>query len=506
MIRNSQLSTEGSRHCHLAQVLADVTRDAGYAWKRRALTAAYVVYGLSLFLQETKFCQLTWPSDVFSGSAMDNFLLSMRKSLTSLLTVRWGVEHKCKCCEGGFLLGVDGKHGARRYTCAWKDVGVEEIESLGGIAIRRPCSNRAVLGSIFCSQHAQKAARDCKEATAEEEEEQSAVTVLRCRRGAPHRASLTEDAAEPEYEVKIVQPDGHEETVWRKSSEISPVLLMAFEESCAVARAHQSEDRVRKHKGFATQGTASQHAAFEPDEVDAEENCGIEKQKQHKKRKSTGGIVALVTSCQLFVGWRCYMEGEGLADVYVALAEVMEVLLAHERPPLAIFYDNACALRAFVKNPKRAQLSEVAQWLAQCKLLLDVWHRWNHLKAQGACLKDANIAKAIDPYHESNQSLARMYNTEACEQAFSWMDQFCPFLLEMGPGLFVAHVTMMMDRRNRDVVQKREKKEVSCDSCLSAEALRAASSARFRQLRQREIGAERMHCQMCTAASASGSR
>ena len=184
------------------------------------------------------------------------------------------------------------------------------------------------------------------------------------------------------------------------------------------------------------------------------------------------------------------MDGEGLADVYVALAEVMDVLLENQRVPLAIFYDNACALRAFARNQKRIALSPVARWLGACKYLLDIWHRWNHLRAAGACLKDAVLAEEIDPYHEHNRPLARKYNTEACEQAFSWMDQFCPYLLEMGPGSFVAHLTMMMDRRNCAIVRMRAKGEIACESCLSADALRAASRARFVQLRQREVNAD----------------
>ena len=52
------------------------------------------------------------------------------------------------------------------------------------------------------------------------------------------------------------------------------------------------------------------------------------------------------------------------------------------------------------------------------------------------------------------------------------MDRFCPFLLEMGPGMFMAHVTMMMGRRNALVVSKRirgigENKLVSCGKAYS---------------------------------------
>jgi hypothetical protein len=280
------------------------------------------------------------------------------------------------------------------------------------------------------------------------------------------------------------------------ASEIAPKLLMAFEEARAADRAHADGEKVRQHMGASGAGTkrarrASQDAVFEPDEVDACQQCGIEKQKQHKKRKSIGGIIALVTSCQLFLGWRPYMEGEGLCDIYVALAEVLDVLLAGGRAPLGVFYDNACALRAFARNSKRAELSEVAKFMAEVKYLLDIWHRWNHLRAAAACLKNPDLAKEIDPYHDCNRALAGKYNTEACEQAFSWLDHFCPYMLEMGPGLFVAHLTMMMDRRNAFIVRARAKGDVGKVSFMDAQILREASHTRFQQLRQREVNAER---------------
>ena len=244
----------------VAQLLADVTCDPGYAWKRRTLTSAYVIYGLSMFLNEQVFTGLSWPGDVFSASEMDGFLRELGKTLTSVLTVRWGVEHRCELCEGGFLLGADGKHGARRYTCAWKDVGTESVPALGGIAIRRPCANRAVLGSIFCREHSGR--EDVAESQAAEEANTSQeATVLRCRRGALHQGPLIADAPEPEYEVKVVGADGAEEVQWRKASQISPVLLRAFEEGRAADRAHQAQAGVRKHRGENEQGVSRRACA-----------------------------------------------------------------------------------------------------------------------------------------------------------------------------------------------------------------------------------------------------
>ena len=113
------------------------------------------------------------------------------------------------------------------------------------------------------------------------------------------------------------------------------------------------------------------------------------------------------------------MDGEGLTDVYVARAEVMAVLIDGRRLPLAIFYDDACALKSFARNAERASLSPVAKSLADMKYLLDIWHRWNHLRASGSCLHDAEVAREIDPYLKNNKQIARKYNTEACEQVFA---------------------------------------------------------------------------------------
>ena len=158
----------------VAQLLADVTSHQGYVWKRPVLTTAYVVYALSLFLPEETFCLLAWPSDVLNRTALDSFLLGMRKQFADLLAKRWGVDHRCQLCADGYLLGVDGKHGARRFTCAWKDVGVEGISALGGVKIRKACLNRNVLGSIFCAEHAaSKSARG--ESAIEVEEKEAAI-------------------------------------------------------------------------------------------------------------------------------------------------------------------------------------------------------------------------------------------------------------------------------------------------------------------------------------------
>ena len=195
---------------------------------------------------------------------------------------------------------------------------------------------------------------------------------------------------------------------------------------------------------------------LDADDTDDLQTCLIRKENQFKKkRNSLGGIVAAVSSCQLFVGWRPYSGGEGRSDVYILLANIFAIITtAASRQPLAVFYDNACALQAFACNPRRQALSNASRALATMKYLLDIWHRDNHT----ACLADETLRAELDPRHESNAHL-RVYNTEVCEQAFAWLDRLIYGFLEMGPGLFAAQITFLMDRRNRRIVKERVAKE-----------------------------------------------
>ena len=196
--------------------------------------------------------------------------------------------------------------------------------------------------------------------------------------------------------------------------------------------------------------TVARHAsvalALAGEKVSIESTCRINKEKQHKKKMLKGGVIACVSSCGLVVGWTSYTGGEGLGDVYLALADV--VALVGARLPLAIFYDNACALRSFCRNAKRAPLGVAGPILAAMKFLLDIWHRKNHTR----CLQDPDLARELDPKHEANAALASTYSTEACEQCFAWLDRYLYHFLELGPGAVVAQLRFLVDRKHARVV------------------------------------------------------
>ena len=83
--------------------------------------------------------------------------------------------------------------------------------------------------------------------------------------------------------------------------------------------------------------------------------------------------------------------------------------------------------------------------------MLDIWHRSNHVK----CLQDPVLAAELDPRHENNEKLRRAINTEACEQAFSFVDRYTYMTYSMGPSLFHFYVYMLFDMENEKLVWRR---------------------------------------------------
>ena len=89
-----------------------------------------------------------------------------------------------------------------------------------------------------------------------------------------------------------------------------------------------------------------------------------------------------------------------------------------------------------------------AERLFTTKFLLHIWHKDNHTK----CLNDPVMREAVDPKHPANAALVQKYNTEVREQALVWLDRYVYGFLDMGPGVFMAQVYFLMDRRNSVVV------------------------------------------------------
>ena len=83
--------------------------------------------------------------------------------------------------------------------------------------------------------------------------------------------------------------------------------------------------------------------------------------------------------------------------------------------------------------------------------MLDIWHRANHVK----CLADPVLAAELDPKHANNEALRGVVNTEACEQAFSFIDRYTYMAHSMSAGLFHVYLYLLLDMENSKLVRRR---------------------------------------------------
>ena len=83
--------------------------------------------------------------------------------------------------------------------------------------------------------------------------------------------------------------------------------------------------------------------------------------------------------------------------------------------------------------------------------MLDLWHARDH----SACPKNPADAAVLDPRHEKKRAIWEAVNTEACEQAFSFIDRVTYVSYAMAPGLFHVYGYLIMDMENTKVVKRR---------------------------------------------------
>ena len=193
--------------------------------------------------------------------------------------------------------------------------------------------------------------------------------------------------------------------------------------------------------------------------------CKIEKDKQGTShasqkwsRRRIGGIIAAVSGCRIFLDWRGHHGGEGSGEIYQLLAGCVAYIRQSQqqggigKQPDVVFFDNACALLRFARNPRRAERTEVTRIVRDLHFILDIWHRDNHVR----CLQDPVLAAEIDPRHEANEPLRGLVNTEACEQAFSFIDRYTYMTYSMGAGLFHVYAYLLLDMENSKLMKRRQ--------------------------------------------------
>ena len=167
-----------------------------------------------------------------------------------------------------------------------------------------------------------------------------------------------------------------------------------------------------------------------------------------------------MSGCRVFLDWEEHQGGESTTQTWLLLARLVHDILENQaaggaaKLPDVVFMDNACALRAFARNPVRAELTSTTRAVAVLHFMLDIWHAQNHKR----CLETPEMRAILDPRAPENADIRKAVDTEACEQAFSFLDRITYHLQEMGPGTFHAFMYLMLDSENERIVALRAAK------------------------------------------------
>ena len=110
--------------------------------------------------------------------------------------------------------------------------------------------------------------------------------------------------------------------------------------------------------------------------------CDCLKEFQYaEKKQTTAGILALVSSCGLFLKMDEIFGSESMSQVYLFLYDTF--YLEQVPPPKVLAYDDACHLSKFLINRIQDKNSAFAEWLildskAGVKIVCDRFHFPNH--------------------------------------------------------------------------------------------------------------------------------
>jgi hypothetical protein len=173
-------------------------------------------------------------------------------------------------------------------------------------------------------------------------------------------------------------------------------------------------------------------------EEDAEDPCNNLKENQYagKIRRTTAGVLALISACGLFLAVDELIGSESLKQVHSFLYAIM--CMHGVEPPAVLAYDDACHLLRWWQL--REHQSPFVAWLLQrVKLVVDRFHFKNHIGK--FCKLWVDPAKCVE--------LGGNTQTEAAEQSFAWLARSKHTLRYMSEGRFQFMVLHLMNERNK---------------------------------------------------------
>ncbi len=399
-----------------------------------------------------------------SAESIDAHALELIPEITTAFTKKWtGNYHKDNCkhpqCSKAF--GMDGHFKCKRSVCDASDEVFISCPELGDISVG--CPKTPAIRSFFCAEHHARTAvkpnpketpsisrlslRSAKSSTSKSENSSinatnpSQVSRKRCSasatKGQPAKSCrrfvvseildsrINQRSFQKEYFVQWEDKS----TDWVSADNVSSDLIQEYSKNSRVARAKKR------------QGDVFQLSSEEKEELEGMK-CNTFKQNQKGPRKHrTAGICAAIYNCGITFGLRELLGSESISQVYAFLVWLHNTAIDM---PGHMFYDDACHLVKFIKNPNRPNKTEASLYLLALVIVLDRMHFENHV--------DPWCIENLDP---DKCEFFKDINTEACEQEFSWLCNYKHSTRHMNYPRFNLFLLTICDLSNEKKLQRK---------------------------------------------------
>ncbi|CAF1418168.1 unnamed protein product [Adineta steineri] len=147
------------------------------------------------------------------------------------------------------------------------------------------------------------------------------------------------------------------------------------------------------------------------DEFEDTDECTVHRDEDDRGyKRRTAGFMAIVSNCNVIVGWNESVRSEGMRrNAY----HLLKYLHLGGILPLACAYDSACTFVAYLKRQYCISLmpSPYVDELLQKKYCIDRFHRRNHTRPE--------CKTSLSCSHPENRPFFDNQNTQVCEQLFS---------------------------------------------------------------------------------------
>ncbi|CAF4457171.1 unnamed protein product [Rotaria socialis] len=147
------------------------------------------------------------------------------------------------------------------------------------------------------------------------------------------------------------------------------------------------------------------------DEFESTDKCTVHRDEDDTENKRrTAGFMALVSNCNVIIGWNESVRSEGMRRSVYYLLRYLH--LGGILPPAAA-YDSACTFIAYLKNQYGISIkqSPYVNELLEKKYCIDRFHRRNHTRPDCKTILSCS--------HPTNKPFFDNENTQVCEQLFS---------------------------------------------------------------------------------------